>query len=127
PMHSGFAGGAVLDASGALLGIATAAAIRGLSVVIPADLAWTTAAALAEHGTAGRGYLGVAGQPVQLPDRQRGGLSATHAVLVVGVSEGSPADAGGILVGDIIVSVDNHDVGSPMDLLELLRGHRIGR
>src|SRR5581483_10466077 len=36
PMHEGFAGGAFVDPTGALLGIATAAAIRGLGVVIPA-------------------------------------------------------------------------------------------
>jgi len=35
PMHDGFAGGAFLDTSGGLIGIATAAAIRGLGVVIP--------------------------------------------------------------------------------------------
>src|SRR5260221_11219720 len=36
PMHDGFAGGAFLSASGGLLGVATAAAIRGLGVIIPA-------------------------------------------------------------------------------------------
>src|SRR5262249_40572432 len=36
PMHDGFSGGAFLDTSGGLIGISTAAAIRGLGVVIPA-------------------------------------------------------------------------------------------
>src|SRR5260370_33099889 len=44
PMHDGFAGGAFLDASGALVGIATATAIRGLGVVIPASSAAKTPA-----------------------------------------------------------------------------------
>ena len=47
PMHSGFAGGAVVDATGRLMGIGTAAEIRGLGVVIPADIAWNVAARLA--------------------------------------------------------------------------------
>ena len=72
PMHDGFAGGAFLDTSGGLLGIATAAAIRGLGVVIPASIAWKTAATLLEHGSLKRGYLGLAGQPVALPESQRG-------------------------------------------------------
>src|SRR5262249_25043236 len=38
PMHDGFAGGALLDTSGGLVGIATAAAIRGLGVVIPVGI-----------------------------------------------------------------------------------------
>ena len=46
PMHDGFAGGAFLGPDGGLLGIATAAAIRGLGVVIPAKIAWASAAAV---------------------------------------------------------------------------------
>ena len=43
PMHDGFSGGAFLDPSGGLIGVATAAKIRGLGVVIPAAIAWNTA------------------------------------------------------------------------------------
>jgi serine protease DegQ len=127
PMHSGFAGGALLDAEGQLIGVATAADIRGLGVVIPSDIAWKTAAALAEHGTTGRGFLGVAGQVARLSDRQRDRQERSSGLLVVGVSTGSPADAGGILVGDVIIEFDGHIVESPLDLLDLLQGDRIGR
>src|ERR671931_628977 len=44
PMHDGFSGGAFLDISGGLIGIATASAIRGLGLVIPSAIAWKTAA-----------------------------------------------------------------------------------
>src|SRR5437762_12109098 len=50
PMHDGFAGGAFADTAGHLVGIATAAAIRGLGVVIPTSIAWKTASMLVEHG-----------------------------------------------------------------------------
>src|SRR5262249_18420136 len=59
PMHDGFAGGAFLDTTGRLIGIATAAAIRGLAVVIPARIAWQAAKSLLEHGRLERGYLGI--------------------------------------------------------------------
>ena len=49
PMHDGVAGGAFLDTAGGLIGIATAAAIRGLGVVIPASIAWRTAATVLER------------------------------------------------------------------------------
>src|SRR5215471_8800510 len=67
PMHDGFAGGALLDGSGALLGVTTSTQIRGTTVVIPAAIAWKTAANILEHGRLKRGYLGIAGQPVRLP------------------------------------------------------------
>jgi S1-C subfamily serine protease len=127
PMHDGFAGGALVDTSGRLIGIATAAAIRGLGVVIPASIAWKTAAALLEHGGLKRGYLGLAGQPVRLSERQRSAGAGEQALLVVGVSPDSPADAAGILVGDVLIEFDGHTVESPEDLLELLAGDRVGR
>jgi S1-C subfamily serine protease len=127
PMHDGFAGGAFLDTSGALIGIATAAAIRGLGVVIPAAIAWKTAATVLEHGSLKRGYLGIAGQPVALPESQRGDDGRENALLVVGVTSGSPAAAAGVLVGDVLLDFDGHAVDSPEDLLDLLAGDRVGR
>src|SRR3989449_7233832 len=89
PMHDGFSGGAFLDTSGALIGVATAAAIRGLAVVIPASIAWKTSSTVLEHGRLKRGYLGIAGQPVRLPEGQAGG--ERDGLLVVSVTSGSPA------------------------------------
>jgi S1-C subfamily serine protease len=127
PMHDGFAGGAFLDTAGGLIGIATAAEIRGLGVVIPASIAWKTAATVLEHGSLKRGYLGIAGQPVALPEGQRGGDGREHALLVVGVTAGSPASTAGVLVGDILLEFDGHAVESPEELLDLLLGDRVGR
>jgi len=127
PMHDGFAGGAFLDTGGALVGIATASAIRGLGVVIPAAIAWKTAATVLEHGSLKRGYLGLAGQPVALPENQRGSDGREDALLVVGVTAGSPAAAAGVLVGDVLLEFDGHPIESPEDLLDLLVGDRVGR
>ncbi len=127
PMHDGFAGGAFLDTAGGLIGIATAAEIRGLGVVIPASIAWKTAATVLEHGSLKRGYLGIAGQPVALPEGQRGGDGREHALLVVGVTSGSPASTAGVLVGDILLEFDGHAIESPEELLDLLLGDRVGR
>lgn len=130
-MHDGFAGGAFIDTSGALLGVISGAEIRGLGVVIPASIAWAAAATLLEHGQLKRGYLGIAGQPVRLPEKQRGTEGRPHenndALLVVGVTEGSPAAAAGVLVGDVLIEFDGHAVESPEDLLDLLVGDRVGR
>src|SRR3954468_13710781 len=127
PMHDGFAGGAFLDTSGGLIGIATAAAIRGTGVVIPAAIAWKTASTLLEHGSLKRGYLGLAGQPVALPESQRGADGRDHALLVVGVTSGAPAAAAGVLVGDVLLAFDGHPVEGPEQLLDLLLGDRVGK
>ena len=120
PMHEGFAGGAFVDMSGRVIGIATAASIRGLGVIIPAAIAWKTAAALLEHGRIRRGYLGVAGQPVRLGEDQR-------ALLIVDVKDDSPAAIAGLRVGDSIVKFDGLPVEDPEDLLDLLTEDRVGK
>jgi S1-C subfamily serine protease len=125
PMHEGFSGGAFVDPDGKLLGVATAISIRGLGVVIPAAGAWTAAAALLEHGTLKRGFLGIAAQPVSVPEKQRGTSAQTEGLLVVRVSPGSPADGAGILVGDILLALDDHPLTVPEELLDLLVGARV--
>jgi S1-C subfamily serine protease len=127
PMHDGFAGGAFIDTEGRLIGIATAAEIRGLGVVIPTRIAWQSAKSLLEHGQLERGYLGIAGQPVHLSEAQRQADNRDDALLVVGVTPSSPAAAAGVLVGDLLINFDGHAIGSPEDLLHLLAGDRVGR
>ena len=122
PMHRGFAGGAFVSTEGQLMGITTASEIRGLGVVIPADIAWKSVAGLLEHGRARRGYLGVAGQSVQLAAAQRTADGPDAGVLVVHVKEGSPADRAGLMVGDVLLALDEAPLSSPDRLLEALSG-----
>ena len=125
PMHDGFAGGAFVDTGGKLIGVPTAAQIRGLAVVIPVRIAWKTTAALIEHGTVKRGYLGLAGQPVRLPEGQRVD-ERDRALLVVAVTPESPAESAGLLVGDLLLDFDGRPIRSAEELLELLTAERIG-
>jgi S1-C subfamily serine protease len=127
PMHEGFAGGAVLGADGGLLGVATAAAIRGLGVVIPAPIAWTTAEGLAQHGTRRRGYLGISALQVDVTPLQREVAGTGTALLVTGVSPDAPAASAGVLVGDLLLSLDGQVVSTTDDLFDLLTGDRVGR
>lgn len=128
PMHDGFAGGAFIDTSGGLLGLATAAAIRGLGVIIPASIAWKAAASVLEHGGLRRGFLGVSGQEVTLPEPQRpSGSRSGSAVLIVGVTVESPAARAGVLVGDVLTALNGQPIESPEDLMDALAHVEIGR
>jgi len=126
PMHDGFAGGAFVDTSGELLGITTASTIRGLGVVIPAGIAWHTAQHLLEHGGLKRGFLGIAGQPVRLPESQRTD-KAEEGLLIIAITPDGPAAKAGVLIGDVILAVDEQPIGSPEELLDWLTGNRVGK
>ena len=71
-------------------------------------------------------YLDAA-QPVSVPDKQRGDSARSEGLLVMGVKPGSPADIAGVLVGDILLALDDHALTSPEELLDLLVGDRVSR
>ena len=124
--YPGFTGGALLAPDGSLSGIALGILLRGLNVVIPARIAWGVADMLARHGRIRRAFLGVGGQPVRLPESQRVG-GHDRGVLVVSVSDGSPAQRDGLMVGDVLLSFNGHRVEEPEMLLSLLTGDLIER
>jgi serine protease DegQ len=127
PPHGALTGGALVDGAGRALGIITGASIRNTTVVIPARLAWAMAATAAAHGGTRQGYLGITTQSVPLPARQRAGHDQRYALLVTGVADDSPAAAGGVLVGDLVVAIGGETVQEPEHLLAWLRGDRVGR
>jgi len=125
--YPGFSGGPLIDVRGNVLGILVSGWGRGAAFAIPADLALRTAGALSERGSVKRGYLGILSQPVRLPNGQSLGLTQRGGLLVVGVEDGSPAGRGGLIVGDILATLDGQPVEDTDDLLVLLAGDRVGR
>ncbi|HEY8693016.1 MAG TPA: trypsin-like peptidase domain-containing protein [Chloroflexota bacterium] len=119
--YPGFSGGPLIDASGAVLGITTTA-FGGAALAIPQALAWRVAAALTEHGTPKRGYIGISSQPVRLP----AGSKQESGLLVVNVEDDSPASKA-LMLGDILISLDGQPADDTDDLLRLLSGERVGK
>ncbi len=124
--HGALNGGALIDADGHALGIITSLAIRGTTVVIPASLAWAAATKVATEGGAKQGFLGVSSMPVPLPERQRAGRSQARGLLISHVAANSPAESGGLLVGDVIVGFGGEAIQDAESLVTRLRGNRVG-
>ncbi len=125
--HGALNGGALIDASGRALGVITSMDIRGTTVVIPASLAWAAAAKVASEGGTKQGFLGVSSLAVPLPERQRAGRSQAFGLLISQISYDSPAEAAGLLVGDVLVSFDGEPIEQADELVTRLRGDRVGR
>ena len=125
--YPGFSGGPLINIEGAVLGLMTLGFARGVALAVPAEVAWRAAEMLSERGSIKRGYLGILSQPVRLPAAQRAGLQGSGGLLVVGVEDDSPAGKGGMLLGDILVSLDATSVADTDELQALLTSDRVGR
>jgi len=127
--YPGFSGGPLVDAGGRVMGINTSGLTRSSSLTIPAVLAWGVAEALERHGSVPRGYLGIRSQPVTIPALQREALGReqVNGLLLVGIEERSPAERGGLMVGDILVAMAGVPVNDPDELLAMLVGAAAGQ
>src|SRR3990172_6245296 len=127
--YPGFSGGPLVDTAGRIVGLNPSGLARGASLAIPASLAWQVAETLALHGSVRRGYLGVRSQQVAIPPAQQQALGRDQetGLLLVGVEDGSPAEAGGLIVGDILTAIADHPVKDPDELLGRLSGEVVDR
>lgn len=120
-MYPGFSGGALIG-GGAVVGLLTSALVRDTGVALPAATVKPVVETLLAHGHMQRGYLGVGVQPVRLPSNVSEELDQKTGLLITSVDGDSPAEAGGLLVGDILVSFDGEPVRQTDDLSVLLIG-----
>jgi len=123
-VYDGFSGGPLVAASGGVIGINNSALARGTAAALPAAVVDRVVDELLSRGHIRRPFVGVAVHPVALNSAtvSRHHLTSDSALLVVSVAEGAPADAAGILIGDVITQIDGKDVARPIDLLDAFSG-----
>ncbi len=128
-VYPGAAGGAVVDASGQTIGIATVALSRTSPIAIPAETVNRVTDSLLAHGTVPRGFIGVGLQPVAIPDHLKTKLNLDQAsgLIVVSVQTGGPAEQGGVMIGDILLELGGKEVSDTDDVQEALDSGSVGK
>jgi S1-C subfamily serine protease len=128
-VYDGFSGGPLVEAGGRVLGINTSGLTRAMAVALPVATVDRVAGELVKKGHVTRGYLGLAVQPVRLPEpmRQELGLAGRMGLVIINLEAGGPADRAGLLLGDIITGVEGEDVSDPSDILTFLGPERVGK
>jgi S1-C subfamily serine protease len=127
--YPGFSGGPLVDTQGHLLGLNTSGLTQGSALTIPTSVAWAIADSLAKHGTVKRGYLGIRTQAVAINEATQKTLKREQAngLLIMWLESGGPAEKDGLLVGDILVSVNAHPVSDPDELFAALSSDVVGK
>jgi serine protease DegQ len=118
-------GAAVLDLDGRLVGMAVLGP-RGTTLAIPSATIDRVAAQLLATGRIGRGYLGMALQPVMLPEDLQKSANTQVGLLVSKVDTQSSAALAGVLLGDVIVAWNGTPIRDYRQLQSLLGPESIG-
>jgi S1-C subfamily serine protease len=130
-LNPGNSGGPLVDSRGEVVGINTAiiAGAQGICFAVPVSTAHLVIPQLITEGRVRRGWIGVAGQTIQLSRRrvQLNHLSAPGAVLITEVAPRSPAEQAGLRPRDIIIAFAGSVVGDIDDLQRQLTRESIDR
>lgn len=121
-INPGNSGGAMVDLSGAVVGINSAIATQGTGTyigygfAIPINLAKTVAKELIANGKVNRGYIGVNIGEVDDALAKSVGLDKPRGIIIQGIVEGGAASETDLKSGDIILSADGREVNKPNEL-----------
>ncbi len=115
PINQGNSGGALVNTTGALIGInsqivSTTGGSIGIGFAIPSNMAKTVMDQLIKRGKVERGHLGVAVQTVTPELASSLGIKEAKGAVVSSVEPGSPADRGGIKTGDVVTAFNGKPV-----------------
>jgi S1-C subfamily serine protease len=121
-------GGAAVDASGNLMGLVSTGLSRTSVLALTRTTIQRVAQQLFDKGYVGRGFLGIAMQPVRIPDDLRKNLQIeqTTGIMLLGVEPDGPAAKAGLTIGDVLVSAAGRGLTDPDVLAGVLGSANIG-
>ena len=96
-------GGPVFDAAGGFIGISTFGP-HGRVLVIPAATIERVVPSLEKDGHVARGWLGIALQPVAIPESFRDEGDQASGLMAMSTVDGGPAARAGVVAGDIVLT-----------------------
>lgn len=131
-INPGNSGGPLFNLDGEVIGINTAIFTHGggnigIGFAIPINIAKSVMAQLKEKGKVVRGWLGVTIQTVTPAIQEKFGLKKAEGALIGEVTEGSPADRGGLKRGDIVISFDGKKVKEMNGLPPMVADTAVGK
>ena len=124
----GFSGGALINADGKILGVNTSAFGRGMALTIPSETVNRVVEAILTKGGVSKPYLGIGTQNVPITEnlRQKLDLEQTSGLMMLTVEAGGAAEKAGVLIGDILLWLNEKQTLDPSDVQTALSGKEAG-
>jgi len=127
-INPGNSGGPLVDLEGKVVAINTAIIpyAQGIGFAIPINVAKKCTSEMIRDGISARPWLGIVGLSITEEISQYYDLPLEHGVLVTKVADGSPAQRAGMIIGDIILRMEDVKIGTIEDLLNEIHKRKIG-
>lgn len=126
-LYPGSLGSPLVDTEGRAVGINTTGP-RHMALSIPSATVNRVVDQLLQTGRVARGYLGLGMQAVQLPEALLRSLNLTSSgVIVISLAPGAPGDQAGVLIGDIITTLNGTPIADVSDVHRLLDPDQVGQ
>ena len=130
-LNPGNSGGPLVTSTGHVVGINTAIIMgtQGICFAVASNTAQFVLGHLIRHGRVRRSVIGIAGQQAPIARRvaRFHGLVQASGVRVAGLEQDGPAARAGLLVGDILIKIENRVVAGVDDLVRLLTEEKVGQ
>ena len=127
-INSGNSGGALVNANGEVIGINTLKlsgnGVEGIGFAIPISSTTSIINQLIEFKEVKRPYIGIAGSSVDETVTKK--YNIPQGIYVDEIQKDSPAEKGGLQVGDIIIKIEDTEVKSVNELNRVKNTHNIG-
>jgi serine protease Do len=131
-INPGNSGGALVDLSGAVIGVNTAIATGmtgsyiGYGFAIPINMAKNVSKQLIASGKVNRGFIGVQINEIDASTAQAMGLDKARGIIVQGLTKGGAAEKSDVKEGDVILKIDGREVNHPGELQSYVASKNAG-
>ncbi len=131
-INRGNSGGPMFNLEGKVIGVNTAifsptGGSVGIGFAVPSNIVKGVIDQLVKYGKTKRGWLGVRIQEVTPEIAESLSLPKTAGALVSSVTPKGPAEAAGVMSGDVILSFDGHELNQMKKLPRIVAEQEVGK
>ncbi len=130
-INPGNSGGPLINIFGEVIGInrmiySKSGGYMGIGFAIPVNTAKSVLAQLKQHRRIKRGYIGITVAQISDNYAKQLGLEDKYGAFIGSIESNSPADRAGMRVGDVIIKINDKEIGNFKELLNMIEKAPVG-
>lgn len=130
-INQGNSGGPMFNMQGEVIGMntsifSTTGNSMGIGFATPSNIIVWIIDQLKQYRKVNRGWIGIKMQPNELESINDKNSQIKKGILILGISENSPAQKSGVVAGDIIIKINDEEITSPKNFSKIIYTSKVG-